>query len=93
MATIAEKWFEQGRARGIEQGLEQGLVRSIIWVLARRFGDVPPADIRARLERVPATRLETLLDEALVTADLDTFVRHLTAALSGDTTHSNGESE
>jgi predicted transposase/invertase (TIGR01784 family) len=77
MATIAEKWFEQG--------LEQGLERSIIQVLERRFGRVPAENIKARLSKLPVPTLEMLLDEALVAADLETFEQKLTAVFPDST--------
>ncbi|MBX3056240.1 MAG: DUF4351 domain-containing protein [Anaerolineae bacterium] len=62
----------------MEQGLEQGLERSILRILQRRFGVLPP-ELPDRLAELPATVLEKLLDEAIVAPSYDAFVARLTA--------------
>lgn len=70
MSTIAQEFIQQG----IEQGIEQSILR----VLRRRFGETPQ-DVRARLDRLAVSELETLLDEALMASDLADFDARLTA--------------
>ncbi|MCI0397622.1 MAG: DUF4351 domain-containing protein [Chloroflexi bacterium] len=78
--TLLEKSpiYQEILEKGVEQGLERGLEWSIVRVLQRRFGEVP-ASVRQSLEQTPLEKLEALLDEALVAADLDAFQERLAA--------------
>ncbi len=38
MATIAEKWLEQGLQQGLQQGMQQGLLTGIELGLELKFG-------------------------------------------------------
>jgi hypothetical protein len=72
MTGFVERWIEQGKQEGLEHGLEQTILR----VLIRRFNRVP-AGIEARLGRLPVQKLESVLDEAVLAADLADFDQRL----------------
>ena len=61
MATIAQKWFEQGRVEGHAEGLAEGLLagerRVLLWQLELRFGPLP----ENYRERFAAADQDTLL--------------------------------
>jgi len=80
MATLAEKWMEQGFQRGIQQGMEraQSTIReSVIEVLETRFGPLS-AQVRRRLEEIhDITRLKQLLKAAIQAPALDSFLSKL----------------
>ncbi len=82
MATLAEKWMEQGFQRGIQQGIQQGVERaqeaaireSVIEVLETRFG-LLPAQLRRQLEEIhEVTRLKQLLKAAIQAPALEGFL-------------------
>jgi flagellar biosynthesis/type III secretory pathway protein FliH len=60
--------FEEGLEQGLERGLEQGIVR----VLTQRFGTVSE-ELQQRINEASVSQLESLLDEAAVVPDLETF--------------------
>jgi len=76
MATIAEKWVEQGLQQGLEQGLQVGALRQLLRVLEHRFGEVPP-ETEEKLRSLDASRLEALLDVALDVGSLTEFGQHV----------------
>jgi hypothetical protein len=78
MTTIAQEYIQQGVKRGLAQGLAQGLERTIIRILQRRFGSLPP-ELPNRLAELPAIVLEELLDEALMATSYEVFAGRLTA--------------
>ncbi len=57
VATLAEKWLEQGQAQGQAQGLAQGQAALLIRQLQRRFGGPLAESYRQRVEMA---NLETL---------------------------------
>jgi len=82
MATLAEKWMEQGFQRGIQQGIQQGMERaqetttreSVIEVLETRFGPLP-IQVRRQLEEIhDVTRLKQLLKAAIQAPVLESFL-------------------
>jgi len=80
MATLAEKWMEQGFQKGMQQGMEraQSTIReSVIEVLETRFGPLP-AQVRRQLEEIhDITRLKQLLKAAIQVPALDGFLSKL----------------
>jgi hypothetical protein len=93
MATLAEKWMEQGFQRGVQQGIEKGLQQGIekgmelgqetstrdnmIQVLETRFGALP-AEILQRLAEIhDIARLKHLHKTAIQTPDLKSFLSKL----------------
>ncbi|HEV7670850.1 MAG TPA: DUF4351 domain-containing protein [Thermoanaerobaculia bacterium] len=46
-----ELGLEQGREQGLEKGVEQGVRSTLLRLLGRRFGEVPPT-VRARVEAI-----------------------------------------
>lgn len=70
MATLAQQWFEQGRAEGHAEGHAEGIQtgeqKMLIRLLERRFGPLP----ETWRERIAAADAETLLvwSERLLTA-------------------------
>ncbi len=82
MATLAEKWMEQGFQRGVQQGIQQGMERaqeatireSVIEVLETRFG-LLPAQLRWQLEEIhEVTRLKHLHKAAIQAPALEGFL-------------------
>ncbi len=77
---LLDRGYEQGLERGLEQGLERGLElnrQSLLRVLAKQFGPVPPA-VGARLAQIDdLQQLEHLFDMALSADSLDDFVEAL----------------
>ncbi|WP_459943149.1 RpnC/YadD family protein, partial [Deferrisoma palaeochoriense] len=85
MPTLAEKWIEEGRTKGLREGLQQGLQQgvsegrleaareSVLEALEARFGPVP-GDIvdRVRLADDPA-KLKILLRQAVRAENLEAF--------------------
>jgi predicted transposase/invertase (TIGR01784 family) len=85
MATLAEKWMEQGFQRGIQQGIQQGVERAqeattrenVIEVLETRFGPLS-AQVSRQLEEIhDITRLKQLLKAAIQAPELGSFLRKL----------------
>ncbi len=72
MATIAERWMQQG----LEQGLRQGALLQLLRVLEHRFGRVS-SGVEVKLRTLDAAHLESLLDVALDTTSLDAFIRKI----------------
>lgn len=66
MATLAEKWFNDGVEKGVEQGLEKGLEKGrreglldgIALAVAFKFGEGPDsAKIMEIIEKIPSTEM------------------------------------
>jgi hypothetical protein len=81
MATLAEKWMEQGFQRGIQQGMERAQEittrENVIEVLETRFGPLP-AQVSRQLEEIrEITRLKQLLKAAIQTPELGSFLKQL----------------
>jgi flagellar biosynthesis/type III secretory pathway protein FliH len=65
--------FERrGHRIGFEEGLEQGLEQGIVRVLTRRFGTISE-ELQGKIKEASVSQLESLLDEAAVVPDLETF--------------------
>ncbi|MFO1434414.1 MAG: hypothetical protein U1F76_30760 [Candidatus Competibacteraceae bacterium] len=81
MATLAEKWMEQGFQRGIQQGMERAQEattrENVIEGLETRFGTLP-AQVSRPLEEIhEITRLKQLLKAAIQTPELGSFLKQL----------------
>ena len=73
--TAAEVLIERGKVEGIEQGIEQGIVEgkraSILQLLRLRFQEVPET-LTERIAAIEsASRLDTLLEQAMTAENLD----------------------
>ncbi len=76
MATLAEKWMEQGFQRGMERA--QSTIReSVIEVLETRFGPLSDQVSRQLEEIHDITRLKQLLKAAIQAPALDSFLSKL----------------
>ena len=76
MATLAERWVREGRDEGLVEGEAKGLARgearglalgkaeTLLRLLGRRFGAVPP-DVAARVRRASVAELDAWLDAVL----------------------------
>ena len=64
--------------RATQRGLEQGIERSVLRVLARRFGEIP-ADMEARIRDLPLSQLDPALDASLEASTLQDFELQLAA--------------
>jgi len=66
--STAEKLVNQGIARGIEQGMEQGIARgriaTLVRLLERRFGTLPP-QVVVRLHEATPAELDRITDRVL----------------------------
>ena len=101
--TMAVTWFEQGVEEGLQRGIrrgreegrEEGFVRgerrAIRLAASARFGTLP-ANLVARLESIPADRLDELLQRLVLATSLAEFDEHL-VALETRATDSNGAAE
>jgi predicted transposase/invertase (TIGR01784 family) len=81
MATLAEKWMEQGFQRGVQQGVglgqETNARESVLDVLETRFGTLP-AELLQRLAEIhDIARLKHLHKTAIQTPDLESFLSEL----------------
>lgn len=72
MSTIAQELIEQGIGQGIGLGVEQSIQR----VIERRFGTVP-SHMTAYLAGLSNDALNDILDEAIVSKDLNAFMTYL----------------
>ena len=86
MATLAEKWMEQGFQKGVQQGVQQGIQQGmeraqeattredVIEVLETRFGPLP-AQVSRQLEEIhDIARLKQLLKAAIQAPALEGFL-------------------
>ena len=88
MATLAEKWKEEGRAQGLERGLEKGLQaqrQTLLHLLDWRFhlSETQKAAYRQQIAQVSDLRLlSQLIDHLLAAQTLTEFDGNLLACLS-----------
>ncbi len=81
MAVIREApWYQEaireGLVQGIEQGEQLGSQRLLLRLLRLRFGEAAES-IRAELADLSVEQMERLMDEALMVASLEEFVRKI----------------
>ncbi len=77
MATLAEKWMEQGFQRGMERAQEVTTRENVIEVLETRFGPLP-AQVSRQLEEIhDITRLKQLLKAVTQAPELGSFLSKL----------------
>ena len=77
-AILAEQWFEQGwregfakaRASARARAEAEGKAETLLRLLGRRFGAVPP-DVAARVRGAPVEELDAWLDAVLDARALD----------------------
>lgn len=70
MGTLAEKWIEEGEARGVAKGLAEGKAHTLTRLLRLRFGELPET-VPARIASASLDELERWTDHILTAADLD----------------------
>jgi predicted transposase/invertase (TIGR01784 family) len=73
MATLAEKWLQQGLEQGREEGLQQAMQANILDVLVTRFGIVPEGVMEAVQRISDRATLQSLLREAVTAESLQDF--------------------
>lgn len=83
MSTIAERWIEEGKAKGLQQGMQQGMeqaTRQTILDLLELRLDLPPYHFRDSLEEVSDLETLRLLTRRAATVDTaDEFAQALAA--------------
>ena len=80
MASIAEKWVQQGLQQGLEQGERQVLLR----LVRRRFGEATAQQSEILLVRITKlTQLEDLSEALLECEDGAAWLHRLRAAVQG----------
>jgi hypothetical protein len=82
VSLFEEESLKRGLAQGLEQGLERGLTQgrqlTLLRLLRRRFGDMPPAAEKRLREITDPVALDDLTDRLLTAASLEEL------GLSGD---------
>jgi len=77
MATLAERWIEEGFEKGIEKGIEKGMVREarelVLEAISSRFDKVPEDIIREVSALDNRLVLKSLLRQAIICPDLTGF--------------------
>lgn len=81
MASVVDKWIEQGMERGIQQGIEQGIQQgtavmareALLDVLHARFGEVPEPIVRWAASEADVDLLRNLLRNAATVGSFEEF--------------------
>lgn len=77
MATLAEKWIQQGLEQGLERGVAQGKREFTLDSLKMRFDPLPETIVKAVNETHCVPLLNKLHRQAILAKSLADFVQEL----------------